>query len=1050
MKTTPAVTTLGALLLLPLPAVALVPSGVAPLSTGAPFSSSTASQAADTTGTVAGRVLEAETESPISGADVELTVAGERRSVVTGPAGDFRFDSVPTGRHVVRASAAGYGARQVEVTVPRGDTVRLELTLARAEERREAREGLIAGRVLHARTGAPVAGASVRIRDIGIGTLADSLGRYRLADVPPGRHTLVARRLGFAANEVTVRVPVGGTVNRDIPLGQSPLQMEELQVTAELGGRARGELGTASVIEDQAIENQTAASLSGVLELIPGEVLAPPGLDGTQQLSLRSVPTPGTSFAAATSLTRGRSGADLASFGTSIVLDGVPVSNNANFQTLGPRSSRQIPTSAGGGIDLRRIPASTLERVEVIRGVPSVRYGDLTQGAVVVYTKAGDVEPRMSFQLDPRTASGATVAGTSLGGGGAGTMWLDLTRTRISPGLRDALGSRIAGQLSHRAELGTAGESRPAVVLDTRLDIFQLLHDVPLRPEINPGSARQRRDRGLRLSERARLRLGDGATLRLTGAFSYERQDAFTQNELFQPATPFTDRVQEGQEEGFYLDRRYLSRIDIEGDGAQLYMRSEGDVSTGLIGLDHRLRGGLVLRREWVSGAGRQFDLTRPPDVRLGSAQGPDRPRSLDAVPPLVTSALYLDDRVSEPLFGGDVELMMQAGLRVDLLHRGDTWASEVRDAILQPRLNLQLAPLPWLSLRAGAGRTAKLPSMTDLYPAPQYWDLVNVNHFANDPDERLAILTTRTRDPTNPDLGFVEGRKREVGLEVSLGQESFLSLVAFDDRVDGGVGIDLQPDFLLREEFTTRETDPGLPPEVIEPPADTDTVPILVQQPANNLVLESRGLELTAALPEIAFLNTRFEVQASWAESEFFSEGLDFGPADVWSDFQRDESRERSPFWGPKRGTGELGILTYRGIYHQPEIGLVVTGIVQHWAKETQRTVAAADTLAWQGYVTRDGRLVDVPREERSAPRFRDLRRTRSGLLLQPRGLPSDWILSLRVAKTLPLNGRLSFYAFNSLDREGKRGNSPFAIRRHPAARFGLEVRFPPAQLFR
>src|SRR5690606_12318654 len=107
-----------------------------------------------------------------------------------------------------------------------------------------------------------------------------------------------------------------------------------------------------------------------------GVVLQPPGLDGIQQLSLRASPISGGS----TSLTDSDAG-NLSAFGTLLVVDGVPLSNNANLQSLGSRSEVSFAGTAGVGIDLRRIPATTIERVEVLRGVPSARWGDLTHGA---------------------------------------------------------------------------------------------------------------------------------------------------------------------------------------------------------------------------------------------------------------------------------------------------------------------------------------------------------------------------------------------------------------------------------------------------------------------------------------------------------------------------------------------------------------------------------------------------------------------------------------------------------------------------------------------
>ena len=135
---------------------------------------------------------------------------------------------------------------------------------------------------------------------------------------------------------------------------------------------------------------------------------------------------------------------------------------------------------------------------------------------------------------------------------------------------------------------------------------------------------------------------------------------------------------------------------------------------------------------------------------------------------------------------------------------------------------------------------------------------------------------------------------------------------------------------------------------------------------------------------------------------------------------------------------------MTTRVIHHQPAAGLVITGTLQYIFKETRQDIGGTDTLSWAGYITRAGVFVPVPRAQRTDPQYADLRESRSGLLVQPQVTPVDWLFSLQVSKTLPLDGRLSFYAFNSFDRLGTFGGANTVPRPYPAVRFGLEVTMP------
>ncbi|MEK6689572.1 MAG: TonB-dependent receptor, partial [Gemmatimonadota bacterium] len=638
----------------------------------------------------------------------------------------------------------------------------------------------IIGRITEAVAGVPLAGAMVSIESTALTALTDDAGRFRIGKVPPGPQVIRVIRIGYAPLRHHLVVPSEGTITLDLALGKSALQLPGLVVTADPASRARGELGTASVIGREAIRNQTAASLAGVLELVPGTVLLPPGLDGVQQFGLRAVPI-GPGAAPSAGSISGPTASMLASFGTQIVLDGIPVSNNVNLQGLGPRGELAFATASGGGIDLRRIPAATLERVEVIRGIPSSRFGDLTQGVVLVDTRAGAVDPEVHVRLDARTVEGTLLGGKRMGGRHSGTATLNLARTRLAPGFRDNTGSRISAQLAHRHE-----DAR--LTLDTRLDFFQVLDDQPPSDQ-SPDLASRSRDNGFRLSERLRWRLGERSRLDWTAAFEGVRQRSFTQSPRLRGAMPFTNRLTEGTQDGKFIGGIYIARVDVEGDPRHFYSRLESYVPTRWAGLDHDVRLGLELRREWNGGPGYLFDVEFPPQVEFNGVNGYDRPRRFDSIPPLVTSALYLDDRISRTLGNGWL-LNAQAGVRIDLLHRGSTWVSGARDGVLQPRLQLELAPSERLRVRAGAGRLAKAPGLGSLFPARQYYDLVNFNWYANEPSERRAILTTRILERKNPDLKMAQADKGELGVELDLGGGSQIAVVGYLDRVRRAVGV--------------------------------------------------------------------------------------------------------------------------------------------------------------------------------------------------------------------------------------------------------------------
>lgn len=908
----------------------------------------------------------------------------------------------------------------------------------------------LSGRVLDAANTRPLSGVSLAIEGTGLVATSDSVGAYRIVGVPAGPHVLRATRVGYAPGRELLTVPTTGAMNVDIQLARSALRLHAINVTADPVSRARGELGTASVIEREAIRNQMATSLAGVLELLPGVPLAAPGLDAPQQISLRAVPVSGGGFNPLRgAVAQNPSAQQLAAFGTQVVVDGVPVSNNANLQSLGPRSELTIPSTAGGGIDLRRIPAATIDRVEVIRGIPSARYGDLTQGVIIVDTRAGAFEPFIIGRIDANTREVALAGGRALRGvSQVGSVTSNFAETVRAPGVRDDRTYRLTAGMAHRLAVGgdatASSDASVPTLFDTRIDFFRVFDDSYNQPP-RPDVASYAHDAGLRFVERARMRISDASRFALTVSFEDVSQRSYSQESLLRPAMPFTDRLTPGVSIGKFIGGTYVARTNVDGAPKQFYSRAELSRAASLFGGKNELRSGLELRREWASGPGYQFDIEFPPQVSFNGVQGFDRPRRYDAVPPLVTSALYVDDWITRALSRSGV-LQVQGGLRFDVLHRGSTWMSGAREGVLAPRLNIELAPIPSFRLRAGAGRMTKTPSLEQLFPAPQYNDVINVNWYANNPAERLAVLTTSIFDPTNPKLGYSIADRAEVGLEADLGRpDAQLSVTYYGDRLTRGVGIVPEPTYLLRAHYqlTDSSAGTGKPPSIIQPPSSQDTVPIVIDRRANNLTIHGRGAEATLTLPEIPALRTRVSVQGSWSTDRLENSGVDL--AATFGTFQLDQRQARSPYWSESTRTGELALLTTRVIHHQPAIGLVVTGTIQHTLRQTQRDEGGTDTLSWDGYITRAGQLVPVPASQRAAPIYQDLRiLPRLGVLIVPQTAPVEWIFNLQVSKSLPANGRLSFYAFNAFDRVGSYGDLHRAALLYSPRRFGIEVSMP------
>jgi hypothetical protein len=80
-------------------------------------------------GTVSGHVRSEATGEPLGGAVVELVGAPGARRVVADSTGAYRVDDIPSGRRLLRARHLGYAPLEMEVVVPPGREVRLDVVL---------------------------------------------------------------------------------------------------------------------------------------------------------------------------------------------------------------------------------------------------------------------------------------------------------------------------------------------------------------------------------------------------------------------------------------------------------------------------------------------------------------------------------------------------------------------------------------------------------------------------------------------------------------------------------------------------------------------------------------------------------------------------------------------------------------------------------------------------------------------------------------------------------------------------------------------------------
>lgn len=881
--------------------------------------------------------------------------------------------------------------------------------------------GTACGRAVHAATRLPLAGVTVQVEGAARHTRTDVRGRFCLELPPGGGAQLRARGMGLASAVVAVPAEPAAAARMELLLAEDPLVLPGITVTARpVAASAEG--STASRVGREAIEHLQAASLGDLLQLVPGQAAGNPTLAAAGQSLLREVPTSADAVRAN-------------ALGTAVVVDGAPISNNANLQTdvtiLNAAAGALPPFSsvAGRGVDLRQISPDEIESVEVVRGVPSARHGDLTAGAILVETRVGERRPELRVRLNPTLLDASLTAGWGDGGERSGwSVGATLTGAQDDPRetLENFYRSNLA--LAWRSPLLAGGRLSHTL----RLTAFGTLDERRQDPDdLRYRRERSARDRGGRAVLSGSWRPRPASRLTWTGSAAYAEQVGFYQELVGTSITPITTARTDTTVRAEYGPSEYLNRTTVEGRPLNLYGRVEGETVLRAGGWTHRPRVGVEWRRDVNLGAGRQFDLRTPP--RQNYSVG-DRPRAFSDVPALQILSLYAEDRWSGTVLGREAAL--STGIRFDNVGPVRPWEGRFGTA-LQPRLSGEVETLPGVRLVAAYGTTAKAPPLSYLFPGPRYFDLVNVNHYAADPAERLLVVTTRVVQPSNAGARLYTARKAEAGVAWRRGAASATATL-FREATRGAYGWRRQVVAFPVERFGIVPGQPGQPPALTPEPVRVDTVFSAFDAPDATRRIVSTGAEFTVDLPEWTAVRTALSVNGAWIRTR----SADDAPtANLAAVLGSGNPPARVGLYPTEGRQAERFLTSARLIHRLPEFGLVASGLVQTVWWERDRPTGVSPYPA--AYVDRGGNRVELTPEEGRSEAMRDLWRPVSEAYGTEERRPPLWLLNLRLSKTLPAGMQMSFFANNVLaDRPLYRSRRTDAFQqRNPPMAFGLEL---------
>lgn len=863
----------------------------------------------------------------------------------------------------------------------------------------------IKGRVVEdALKGEPVGFATVYIMPQDIYTATDIDGNFEFKNVEPGKTTFSIQFIGMETIDTTINLVAGKVHTLNFKMKQTSFRLNEVTVLAE---NSKAGSATASNISKQAIEHLQASTLKDVMQLLPGASLQNSNMSVANNIYIRTIAPTSNSRSATTATDDDH--ANMNSLGTAIIMDGAALSNNANMQLLsatmqGENANVGVGGTPAAGYDMRGISTDNIESVEVIRGIPSAQYGDMTSGAVIIKTKAGRDPLRVKVNLNPYTYSVSASKGMQLGEkGGAFSVSGDYAY--------DARQQEMAHQYYQRFSLRGLWTKTffDRLTTNTSLD---LRYRKDTR-EKNPDDERSQiaygaKEIGFRFNSNGSYSTPEAGWLKrlsYTLSFTFADKHSYRESIATNAYAPYlmtsTDgailtstpglKVYERNEDGTtgkeitnipageesyygtYLPYSYFSRYDIYGKELNFQgslrahfskMWEKGNNSI-LVGFDYKMDGNL--------GKGTVYDIATPPQSTSGSSAY--RPRAFKDIPFVNQLSVYVEDVFTQNF--GKHELKITGGARFDWING---------KSIVTPRFNGSFEIIPSkLYLRGGWGILAKAPTTLYLNPQEAYYEIVNYNTYGNESyaeDMQLLLGTTRVFNTENKDLKIATNRKAEVGFDFKFNHNKMsVAVTAYHERLKNGysMGTDLYSGYHLIPYVTYKNLQKDAEGRYTLEVDESYNIFVSHTTPMNSLETINKGIEYEINLGRIESIRTQININGAYMHMKKVNNNYSYSSKTSGNNLEHHIGVYEK---GVSRSFNEMMNTTFRFTHNIPQIGFVVTLAAQaNWFTKTwteygndtmfEKFIAGKDFTGADGKSYKAGEIYDFNPAMKDDPEF-------------------------------------------------------------------------------
>lgn len=534
-------------------------------------------------------------------------------------------------------------------------------------------------------------------KQIAYGGITDANGRFELPHIRPETYRVVVSYLGYDTVEKEVKVVQD--ISETFYLKSSATALNEVVVTASESKYA----ASASIIDRTAMKHLQPSSFSDLMELVPGGKSADPQMGQANLIRIRET---------------GQTSA-LSSLGVGFFVDGVSLNTDANLQYMpGSTSSVNATSTMAKGVDMRTLSTDNIEKVEIIRGIPSVAYGNVSNGAVIIQRKTSESPLSARFKADKTSKLFSVGKGIRLDGNGRYILNADVNYLDAKIDPRNSVKNYTRFTASARLDSKWLWNERN-IHWNISTDYTGSFDDAKRDKDATVKEDAYKSDfNSLKVAGKWNMKFPDRSWIReinLTTSVSqqWEKMRETKSVSLNRPAA-ISIQEEEGESDGIYLPYNYVAQMEI--DGKPLYVTAAARTRLAFpVGM---LRNETNMGVEWNYqknlGEGQVFDVTRPISESMST-----RPRRFKDVPGLQPFAFYAEEVLHLPVQSH--KLSLTAGVRLQSLLGLDSQYEMKGKVYPDLRLDLQWR-LPafngWnITFSGGLGWISRMPTIRSFTP---------------------------------------------------------------------------------------------------------------------------------------------------------------------------------------------------------------------------------------------------------------------------------------------------------------------------------------------